>query len=277
MRSLRQRLGTIILFLSDIVILFLIAAASILIRDVLPLVIPAYPVFTRDISYAWWFFPVWLTILAYEGAYTKRFTFWDEVKMLWKVSFFATLAILTIVFVGKMGMVSRTIVVGMGIMAFALYPPLRVFVKRRLVKAGLLKRNVLILGANETGKRALRALKNEPNLGYEVVGFLDDLPLPGRTLYEGIRVHNRLGSVERYINNSNIHDVVVALPDQDKESLDRLVTHLQHKAESVLYFPDYTGLAVIGTELRHFFHDQTFALEIKNNLADPLNYLTKKV
>lgn len=277
MRSLRQRLGTIILFLSDIVILFFITTISIVLREILPLLVPAYPVFSRDISYIWWFFPVWLTILAYEGAYTKRFTFWDEVRMLWKVAFFATIAILTIVFIGKMEAVSRTIVVNIGILSLAAYPPLRVFVKRRLVAAGLLKRNVLILGANDTGKLALQALNNEPNLGYEVVGFLDDLPVPGRVLYEGIRVHGRLDRVERYINNSDIHDVVIALSNFDKESLGRLITRLQHKADSILYFPDYAGLAVIGTELRHFFHEQTFALEIKNNLAEPLNYFTKKV
>ncbi|MEM4247550.1 MAG: exopolysaccharide biosynthesis polyprenyl glycosylphosphotransferase, partial [Candidatus Woesearchaeota archaeon] len=75
----------------------------------------------------------------------------------------------------------------------------------------------------------------------------------------------------------DIQDVVIALPDQDKEFLAKLVTRLQHKATSVLYFPDYSGLAVIGTEIRHFFHDQAFALQIKNNLAEPFNYITKKI
>jgi len=35
-------------------------------------------------------------------------------------------------------------------------------------------------------------------------------------------------------------------------------------------------MAVIGTELRHFFQTQAFALEIKNNLAEPFNRFTKK-
>ncbi len=35
-------------------------------------------------------------------------------------------------------------------------------------------------------------------------------------------------------------------------------------------------MAVMGTELRHFFQDQVFAFEIKNNLAQPLNYYTKR-
>jgi undecaprenyl-phosphate galactose phosphotransferase len=271
-------MGTIILFSGDVVILFLITSLAVVVRDVIPRVIPLFPPFTRDISYAWWFFPVWLTILAYEGAYTRRFTLWDEVKLLWKAAFFATLAILSIVFLGQIGLqVSRTVVVLIGAISLVLFPVLRLTLKRWLVRAGLLRRRVLILGANETGALALRALRGEPNLGYEVVGFLDDVPAAGRTCIEGVRVHRRLDEVERYVAKGRIHDVVIALGDGDKERLNRLVNRLQHRAASVLYFPDYMGLAVVGTELRHFFRDQAFALEIKNNLAEPFNYYTKKL
>jgi len=277
MRSYRRRLGTIVLFFGDLVILFLIAALAITVRDILPSLIPGFPVFTRDIHYAWWFFPVWLIILAYEGAYAKKFTFWDEVKLLWKAAFFSTLAILSVVFIGKIGeSVSRTVVVLIGILSIVLFPLLRIFLKRRLISAGLLKRKVLILGANEIGVLALKALRGEPNLGYEVIGFLDDTHRQGRTCLEGVKVHGKLDRIERYLSNADIHDVVLALPDHDKVSLNSLVTRLQHKAASVLYFPDYSGIAVIGTEIRHFFHDQAFALEIKNNLAEPLNAYTKK-
>ena len=276
MRSLRQRMGPIILFFGDIVILFLITALAIIVRDVIPRVISFFPAFTRDISYAWWFFPVWLIILAYEGAYTRRFTFWDEVKLLWKAAFFATLAILTIVFIGQIGLsVSRTVVVLIGLLSLILFPLLRLSLKRWLVRTGLLRRRVLILGANETGVLALHALRGEPNLGYEVVGFLDDAQMAAHSCVEGVKVHRGIGQVERYMTNCDIHDVVIAVSDQGKEQVNRLVNRLQHKAASVLYFPDYTGLAVVGTELRHFFHDQAFALEIKNNLAEPLNRYTK--
>lgn len=278
MGSYRRRLGTIILFLGDIVILFLITALAIAVRDILPLLIPGFPIFTRTIYYTWWFFPVWIIILAYEGAYTRRFTFWDEVKLLWKAAFFSTLTILSVVFIGKIGAsVSRTVVILLGILSMVLFPLFRTALKRRLIGAGLLKRRVLILGANETGLIALNALMGEPNLGYEVVGFLDDGPRETGATLAGYKIHHRLDQVERYLVACDIHDVVIALPDRDKDLLNSLVTRLQHKAASVLYFPDYSGIAVIGTEIRHFFHDQAFALEIKNNLAEPLNAYTKKV
>ncbi|NTW67535.1 MAG: hypothetical protein HGB21_14710, partial [Nitrospirae bacterium] len=139
MRSYRAKLGTIILFLSDVVILFLIAGLAIALRDIIPSIIPLFPEFSRNFSYAWWFFPVWIIILAYEGAYTRRFTFWDEVKLLWKVALFSTLAILSIVFIGKIGeSVSRTVVVFIGMISLIVFPLLRVSCKRWLIAAGLL-------------------------------------------------------------------------------------------------------------------------------------------
>ena len=277
MRSYRTKLGIIILFLSDVVILFLIAVLAIALRDIIPSIIPLFPEFSRDISYAWWFFPVWIMILAYEGAYTRRFTFWDEVKLLWKVALFSTLAILSIVFIGKIGAsVSRTVVVFIGMISLIVFPLLRISCKRWLIAAGLLKRKVLILGANETGLLALKALRGEPNLGYVVIGFLDDTPRKDTAPIDGVKVHGHLDRIERYLGRADIHDVVIALPERNKGELNSLVTRLQHKAASVLYFPDYAGMAVIGTELRHFFHTQAFALEIKNNLAEPLNNFTKR-
>lgn len=274
----RQRLGTIILFLSDVVILFFIAVLTIFMRTILPGIVPGLSEFAGDPLQGWWFFPVWMAILLSEGAYTKRFTFWDEVKLLWKVSLFSTLAVLTIVFLSKMSeSYSRALVLFMGALSLCVFPVMRLTAKRLLIRIGLLKSRVLILGANETGQRALVALRKEPNLGYEVVGFIDDDRSKQNRTIEGKKIHGYLHQVERYLSQADIQDIVIALPENDKEQLSRLVNRLQHKTRSILYIPDFSGMAVIGTELRHFFHDQMFALEIKNNLAQPINYFAKRL
>jgi Undecaprenyl-phosphate galactose phosphotransferase WbaP len=274
MRTSRLKFGTFLLFLADIATLAATTATGILIRKILPHVVSSYPEFSGVFNYAWWYFPVWIGLLAYEGAYTKRFTFWDEIRQLWKVSFFSTLAILSIIFIGKIETASRTVVVLVGVLSLALFPLMRISVKRLLIASGLLKRRAIILGANENGLRAMHALTREKNLGYEVVGFLDRNAEPGTRL-EGVKVHGGLHAVERYVTRSNVHDIVLALDGIETEELTSLITRLQHKASSILYFPEHAGLAVIGTELHHFFHDQAFALEIKNNLARPFNRMVK--
>ena len=69
MRSYRRRLGIVILFLSDLAILFFIAVLAIFIRTFLPSIISGFPALSIKINYSWWFFPIWISILTYEGAY----------------------------------------------------------------------------------------------------------------------------------------------------------------------------------------------------------------
>jgi len=172
--------------------------------------------------------------------------------------------------------VSRTVVVLMAVLSAAIFPVLRITVKRLLVSSGLLKTRVLIVGAGSKGRKVLDALRREPNLGYEVAGFIADTAEKKRSL-QGIKIYNRLEQVERFIKPGDIQDVVIALSGTDKERLSRFVNKLQHKVRNVLYIPDISGLAVVGTELRHFFQDQLFAIEIKNSLAQPVNYFVKRL
>jgi lipopolysaccharide/colanic/teichoic acid biosynthesis glycosyltransferase len=44
----------------------------------------------------------------------------------------------------------------------------------------------------------------------------------------------------------------------------------------VFFVPDIFGIAVIGTNLQHFFHEEAFAFEMKNNLVNPINSFIKR-
>ena len=277
MRLYRRKLGTSILLLSDIIILSIIVFAAIIIRGFLSLIIPGFPALIIKAEYAYLFFPVWLAILIYEGAYTKKFSFWEEVRMLWKVTLFSTLALLAIFFLGKIGdIISRTLIVIIGLLSLMVFPLLRTTVKRWLFKSGLLRNNAIIIGVNDTGRRALESLHKERNLGYRIIGFFDARENNSAGTFQGIKVHGRMDQLERYLEKCDIQDIIIALPELEKEQLAKLVNKLQHKSANILFFPGYSGMAVMGTELRHFFQEQVFAFEIKNNLAQPLNYYTKR-
>jgi undecaprenyl-phosphate galactose phosphotransferase len=154
-------------------------------------------------------------------------------------------------------------------------PLIRLRVKRFLYTAGMMRRKILIVGSGEAAQSAYKAITNEPNLGYEVVGFIDDAPAAEKI--GCFKVHHGTDKIERYINSAEIHDVVVAKPELEKDKLINLINHIQHKAENTLFIPDIGGIAVSGTELRHFFREQTMILEIRNSLAHPLTYTTKRL
>jgi undecaprenyl-phosphate galactose phosphotransferase len=273
----KNRLGISFLFLGDILAIFVIFHISVLIRtSVLPRVFTNLPEYLYDLKTYSWIFGIWLLILAYEEGYSKRFALWDEVRFLWKSSFFSAVAIFTMLFIMKRGQdYSRALILTMTICSLALFPLIRLYFKRLLYSLGLMKRKILIIGSGAAAVSAYTAIKGEPNLGYEPVGFIDDNAAVAAI--DGLKVRKGLGGIERYIKSAGIHDVVVAKPELDKEALAKLINHVQHKAENTLYIPDLTGIAVSGTELRYFFKEQTMIIEISNNLARPLVYTAKRI
>lgn len=275
----KKSLGIIFLMFLDVCSILLLLLSAIFIRkNILPyfLEFPGFP--ELGITFFWWVFPIWIFFFAYEGLYTRRFSFWDEVQTLWKVAFFATLAMFSLLFLGKVGArVSRTVLVLMSIIAVPLLPIIRINLKRFLITIGLLKRKVLILGAGKTGEMILNALQRDRNLGMNVVGFLDDDPAKIGHSIGGVRVHAGVEKAGKYIGRCGIEDVVIAMPGCEKRKFIALINTLQHKAQNLLLIPDLFGITVLGTNLQHFFQEQAIALEVKNNLAKPVNIAVKKI
>lgn len=224
-----------------------------------------------------WFIAVWLFFLFYEGLYTKRFSFWDEIGALAKVSFFATTSVFATISISKVGTeISRTLVILMGLFAVAVFPLIRIPVKRWLHKAGILNKRVLIIGASQAGQRIAQALEKEPNYGYTIIGFLDDNPERVGTHIGGLKVHRGIDRTFSYIKRCKISDLFIALPDAERIRARELITSLQYKVDRILYVPDMPGVVAAETGLVHFFHEQVFAFEIRNNMSRPFNIFTKR-
>jgi len=275
----KKRAGILLLFFIDTVIVFITLQSAIFIRKKIMPYFFEFPEFPQiDFTFFWWIFYVWLFFFAYEGLYTKRFSFWDEIKMLWKVIIFSTLGVFTILYLGKFGeQVSRTVLVVMGIISFPIIPVLRTNSKKILMKYGLLKSKVLVLGAGDTGELIFNALRRDRNLGLDVVGFLDDDPEKIGKRIEGVKIHAGVDKATKYIGRCHIEDIIIAMPGCSKEKLTSLLNTLQHEVQNIIFIPDLFGITVLGTNIQHFFQEQAIGLEVKNNLAEPANILIKKL
>ncbi len=276
---IKKSIGIIILLMIDFIAVFTTLQSALFLRkSIFPLFLEFPPFPEINYTFLWWIYYIWLFFFAYEGLYTKRFSFWDEVKTLWKVSFFSTLGIFAVLYLGKIGeQISRTTVVLMGIISLPLLPLIRIYTKRILFNLGLLKRKALILGAGKTGTMIYNALKKDRNFGLNVVGFLDDDPDKRGTSIQGIKIHPGVDNAQTYIGRCDIEDVIIAMPGCNRDRLIAIINKLQHKAQSILLIPDLFGITILGTNLQHFFQEQTIGLQVKNNLAEPVNLITKKI
>ncbi len=268
--------GVFLLVCADLFILLAVVSSSVAVRVyLLPVIFHSMPVFKFEPGKYYWLFPVWLAVLAYNGAYTKRFTFWDEVRALWKADFIVFVAVFAFLFIGKQGVqFSRAFLLSVCLLSLLFFPLLRPALKRVIYRLGFLRRKLLILGSGEAALKAMRAVRMEKNLGYDVAGFIG---AGGGGLIEGFKVHGFMDKADRYIERCGIQDVMIAAPDLERERLANIINRVQHRAENTLYMPDVAAVAVLGAEFRHFGNQEGLVIEIKNNLRKPQDYILKKV
>ena len=282
---MRSAIGISLLVCSDLLILGIIIFFSVTVRkSLLPGIFHSMPDFEfRPWKYHW-IFPFWLVVLAYNGAYTKRFTFWDEVRALWKTTFIISVAAVTLLFIGKAGaLISRAFLFSGCFLSLVFFPLLRPSMKRLIYRLGFLKRKLLILGSGDAALMALRVVRREKNLGYDVAGFIGDSPDMGgegsnkKERIEGMKVHGFLDKAQRYIDRCGIHDVLIAAPGLEKERLEDIIKSVQRKAENTLYMSDVSAVTVLGAELKYFGSQEGLVIEFKNNLRSFPNYVLKKL
>ncbi len=275
--KVRNRIGVLLLVMADALALLAFFYFSAFLRsEFIPLLPYKTPAPHVNLGIYYWIIPLWIMVIVFEGGYTKRFTYWDEVRFCWKSTFFVSITLFTILFIGKIGeSFSRTLLLTMSLSAIILFPVIRTNMKRLLYSFDLLKRKIIILGTGKEARASLAIFRNERNLGYDVAGFIDEKH-HGPGFIEGLKIHGFLDKADRYIRRCSIHDVLIASPLLKKERLVKLINKIQQKAENTLYLSDLTGIAVLGTELRHFFKEQSLVIEIKNNLSRPANYIVKR-
>lgn len=230
----------------------------------------------------WWLLLLYLGFFFYEGLYTRRLTFWDELRSLWKAITLASFSTLAIVALGKLSEeVSRLVLVlHWGGLLFVL-PFARLGAKKLLFHFGLWRKPVLILGASQTGALTLQALNSEPHLGYEVVGFLDDDSqkqgqVVGQCNGRTVKVIGTLADASRLLEQGVVRDVIVAITSLPPAKLAALVNELQRKAETIRIIPNFFGLPVLEAQVDHLLDGQALLLSIPNNLAKPWNLWLKR-
>jgi len=76
---------------------------------------------------------------------------------------------------------------------------------------------VLIVGAGDAGSLLLRDIENQPQLGYHVVGFLDDKSEKHRLTVRGVRVLGPVTDIVEVAARLDVAEILVAVPSMGRE------------------------------------------------------------
>ncbi len=101
---------------------------------------------------------------------------------------------------------------------------------------GIHRRNILVIGAGPTARRFADEIDGRREIGYQVIGFLDDsvektddLPKP---------LLGRVAEIGRVLNEFTVERVVVALGIKESQNLEQVVRECEYAGIEVNIIPD---------------------------------------
>lgn len=210
---------------------------------------------------------IFLTFFAYERLYTRRTPLWTSIGLLFKCCTYAMIVVMVILFFQhEIGIVSRILFLSSWLFVFIYCVILRFIVKKILLCVGLWQIPVLIVGAGKTAEILARIFEKEPNMGYKIIGLVEDHSTHSFTKH-GFPILGKFVDLESIIKKSGIRDVIVAVPGLKREELLDVVYRIQPLVSNVAVVPNLFGLPLGNLRVEAFLQQQTLVLQIKNNLA----------
>lgn len=110
-------------------------------------------------------------------------------------------------------------------------------------------RCLLVIGAGKLGKETAHKLSAHRELGFRVVGFLDDDSGKVGKSFGGIPVLGQLSDATRIIAEHNVGQVYIALPLEAHRKLTRLLQKIQSEGVEIKLVPDILQYATLNARL----------------------------
>jgi exopolysaccharide biosynthesis polyprenyl glycosylphosphotransferase len=134
---------------------------------------------------------------------------------------------------------------------------------------------VLIVGAGEVGRAVMRNIIAEPELGYRVIGFLDDDPAKASTNIGPIKALGPIENVPQIIKENAIDVVMVTLPWQYHLKIIRLVGEAEHIGIRAAVVPDLFQLSMGGVLVEEI--NGIPLISIKQTALTGMNQVVKRI
>lgn len=183
------------------------------------------------LNFVWYFY----TNLSgfYNDFFTRRFSthFFNIIKS----SVVQVLITIAFIFFVKEDLFTRNFIVYLGVfLTVAISIRTIIFKKslKHLHKKGISVRNLIIVGAGETGKNFKETICDVPEFGYRFIGFVDDVNRDDKYL-------GNISELDKILKTYQVDDVVIALAEEESSQLDEIIRVCNINAVKVHLIPDY--------------------------------------
>ena len=128
----------------------------------------------------------------------------------------------------------------------------RKFIREALERrwlAGIGLRRILIAGAGDLGRVVADRILEHRELGYQIVGFVDDKAGGDHLGYRGLPLLGSLGDAAAIVNNEKVDELYVALPLEEHMKLLDLVESTSREGVDVKVVPDLLQFIALRARL----------------------------
>jgi FlaA1/EpsC-like NDP-sugar epimerase len=147
--------------------------------------------------------------------------------------------------------------------------------------AAPIKRRTLIIGAGDAGEKLLREIFDNPQIHYQVVGFLDDDPKKQGRSVHGVRVLRTVDGLSQVVEDQDISEVLVAVPSASGAEMRRIMETCKRCAVHFKTIPGIgeiiDGLVSIKTLRDINYEDLLGRHPVRLDTSDIRGFLTDRV
>ena len=165
----------------------------------------------------------------------------EEIYKIGTATTLGTVILITVSLFFQQTLLSRLIFLYCAILVTMLVGLSRVLIQaalRALRRFGLGVDRVILVGAGDVGRMVMRTLTARPDIGYQLVGFLDDNPNKGNTDIGRYRALGSIDNFEKVLNASDIDSVIICLPWQSHRRIQSLLRVCDQRKLPAQVVPD---------------------------------------
>ncbi len=122
-------------------------------------------------------------------------------------------------------------------------------VQAHLRRKGIGVRRMVIVGAGEVGRRVMRTIVARPDLGYQIVGYVDDNPDKGEGGIGRIKGLGNLDKLPAIIDAENVDEVIITLPWNYQRRILNILRECERRHVVARLVPDLFQMSLSRVEV----------------------------
>ena len=137
---------------------------------------------------------------------------------------------------------------------------------------GFNQRRAVIVGWNTLGHRVAETFRMNPGFGFQVLGYLDDIPAGPKT--GRYRHLGKISSLEHFLGEHDVDRVMLTLPLNENEKIRTVAAACEHAGVELNIVPELTGIVRPHTKV--FDLDGLPVIGVRHTPVDSFQYMWLK-